>query len=438
MGWIGRILLAVLAVIVLGAGGFLILAWEPAIALSEKVPDASSFDRGLKERGAALAAIGNCNVCHTTQGGKPYAGGRAIATPFGAIYAANITPDPETGIGRWSQAAFERAMRSGVDRQGRHLYPAFPYDHFTRLSDDDVKALYAFMMTREPVRAETPANDLAFPYSARLAVAGWKLLFFRRGRLQADRAHDAAWNRGAYLVDAVAHCGACHTPRNRLGAEETHQVFAGGSAEGWHAPALNAQSHAPVPWTADALTAYLQNGFDRLHGAAAGPMAPVVRNLAQVPTQDVQAIAAYIASAAGSPSPEQQQSVDRLMQRLSVLGRETMGLAAGGSARNPIFAGACAGCHVEVRGHGAGGAISLALGSAVNAPEPDNAIRVVLEGIHPAEGQPGPLMPGFAEALTDEQIAQVLAYVRASYSTRPAWFNLAARIRQIRRGKEPS
>src|SRR5262245_19814214 len=165
-----RILFVVLILIMLGAVGFVAWAWEPAVALSPP-PDRSSFDRELVQRWPELAAIGNCSVCHTAAGGKPFAGGRPLPTPFGTIHATNITPDPETGIGQWSEDAFARAMREGVDRAGRHLYPAFPYDHFTRLTDEDVKALYAFMMTREPVRAITPANDLAFPLNIRLSVA---------------------------------------------------------------------------------------------------------------------------------------------------------------------------------------------------------------------------------------------------------------------------
>src|SRR5215831_3317741 len=202
-----RTLLALLTIIVLGAAGFVAWAWEPSLPPTEP-PDPSSFNLEIKQRGAELAAIGNCSTCHTSESGRPFAGGRALPTPFGTIYSTNITPDPETGIGRWSEAAFSRAMREGVDRAGRHLYPAFPYDHFTKLTDEDVKALYAFLMTREPVRAEVPANDLTFPLNFRLAAAGWKLLFFHEGRYKPDPRRDEAWNRGAYLTEAAAHCGA--------------------------------------------------------------------------------------------------------------------------------------------------------------------------------------------------------------------------------------
>lgn len=430
-----RILFVVLIMTVLGAAGFVAWAWEPALALNPP-PDRSSFDRELVQRGAELAAIGNCGVCHTTAGGKPFAGGRPLPTPFGTIHATNITPDPKAGIGQWSEAAFERAMREGVDRAGRHLYPAFPYDHFTRLTDEDVKALYAFMMTRDPVRVTAPANDLAFPLNIRLSVAAWKLLFFHKGRRQLEAGHDATWTRGAYLADAVAHCGACHTPRNALGAQKRGQDFAGGSSEGWHAPALNAQSPAPVPWTADSLFTYLRSGSAPLHGTAAGPMAPVVHNLGGVPEDDVRAIAVFIASVAGPPSPERQRMADELIQRLS--NPETVGLAADGQPGAAIFAGACATCHSETRLRGAAGAINLALSTAVNAPDPRNAIRIVLDGIGPAQDRRGPLMPGFSGALTDGQIAQLIGYVRAQFSTQPAWRDLETTIRRIREGKDQS
>jgi mono/diheme cytochrome c family protein len=432
-----RLLLALVVILLLGGAGFVVWAWEPAIALSSP-PDPTSFSRELKERGADLAKIGNCNVCHAGRD-KAFAGGRPLATPFGTIYATNITPDPNTGIGRWTEAAFARAMREGVDQQGRHLYPAFPYDHFTKLTDDDVKALYAFLMTREGVHAETPANELPFPLNIRLTVAAWKLMFFRKGRFNPDPAQDEAWNRGAYLVDAVGHCGACHTPRNRLGAEEREHAFAGGSAEGWHAPALDAHSPAPIPWSADNLSAYLRSGFEPLHGAAVGAMMPVVRNLAQVPDDEVRAIALYVASVAGTPSPQRQQKADELIARLNRPGRETVGLSSvSADTGSAVFAGACAPCHSESRARGAAGAINLALSTEVSAPDPRNAIRIVLDGVHPGEGQRGPSMPGFADVLTDSQLAELLNYARARFTSLPAWSDLEARIRRIREGKDQS
>src|SRR5450756_874720 len=250
---------AVVALLVAGAVAAFAIAWRPAITAIEP-PSPQSFDPSLVKRGRDLAATGNCADCHTLRGGRDFAGGLPVSTPFGTIYSSNITPDPETGIGSWPETAFRRAMRSGVNRDGQHLYPTFPYDHFTNVTDADDQALYAFLMTRLPVRAAARANQLPFPLDQRPVIAGWKLLFLRRGTWQPDPSQSAEWNRGAYLVEGLAHCGACHTPRNALGAERAGAAFAGGEVDHWSAYAINAQSPAPVPWTAEALYGYLRDG----------------------------------------------------------------------------------------------------------------------------------------------------------------------------------
>src|SRR5262245_55875533 len=302
-----RALLGVLSVVLLGAVGFMFLSRQPALPAVQPA-SAADFDRALVGKGAELALIGNCNVCHTKQDGAPYAGGRPLQTPFGTIYATNITPDVDTGIGSWSETAFLRAMREGVRRDGAHLYPAFPYDHFTRVSDGDLRALYAFLMTREPVRAQTPNNELPFPWSERALIAGWKLLYFKAGELKPDPALSPELNRGAYLVEGLAHCGACHTPRNPLGAEANDRYLGGGEIDGWHAPALNGASSAPVPWTSEQLFSYLRTGFVSAHGVAAGPMQPVANNLGTVAEQDVKAIAAYIGAMLGPATANRRQA----------------------------------------------------------------------------------------------------------------------------------
>src|SRR6202165_1063298 len=204
---------AVVALLIGGVVAAFAIVWRPAIAAIDP-PTPQSFDRDLVRRGRDLAAIGNCSDCHTRRGGRDFAGGLPVPTPFGTIYSTNITPDAETGIGRWSEAAFRRAMRSGVDRDGQHLYPTFPYDHFTNVTDEDDRALYAYLMTRPAVHAPARANELSFPLQQRFVVAGWEFLFLRHGTYQVDPAQSAVWNRGAYLVEGLAHCGACHTPRN--------------------------------------------------------------------------------------------------------------------------------------------------------------------------------------------------------------------------------
>lgn len=203
---IRKILAIAITLLVIAAAAFAAIAWRSEI---EPVKTAQDFDPALVKRGAELAAVGNCIACHTVPGAQAFAGGLALPTPFGTIYSTNITPDAETGIGAWSEAAFARAMREGVDRRGHHLYPAFPYDHFTRVTDEDNRALYAFLMTRAPVKATPPPNELAFPLGFRPVLALWKLLFLDKGPLELDPQQSEEWNRGAYLAEGLGHCGAC-------------------------------------------------------------------------------------------------------------------------------------------------------------------------------------------------------------------------------------
>jgi mono/diheme cytochrome c family protein len=396
-----------------------VLVWKPQIDPIEPTKTIA-FNSGLVATGAELAAIGNCAVCHTAPGGKVYAGSRELLTPFGTIYSTNITPDAETGIGRWSEEAFRRALRDGVDREGRHLYPAFPYDHFTRLTDDDIRAIYAFVMTRDPVRSRPPKNRLPFPFNIRPLLAGWKLLFLQRGALDGDTAQSAQWNRGAYLAESAGHCGACHTPRNFLGAERKARAYAGGESEGWDASALDSSSPAPVAWTADQLFAFLGTGWQAQHGASAGPMAPVTENLAGVPEKDVRAIAIYIASLSkGRPVAPPPSSAGDVA-----------------SAAATIYVGACGICHERPAGAASLG-LPLALSSSLREARPRNALNVILHGIARRPGESGPFMPAFDGTLTDAQIADVAAYIRNRVAGAPAWTNISEEISKIRKG-DPS
>jgi mono/diheme cytochrome c family protein len=424
-----RIIGGIVAVAVIaGAIAAFAVVWRPVLAAIDP-PQPSSFDSALVRRGRDLAAIGNCNNCHTVRGGKDFAGGLPVPTPFGTIYSSNITPDAETGIGRWSEAAFRRAMQSGVDRDGQHLYPTFPYDHFTHVSDDDDCALYAYLMTRQPVRASARENDLAFPFNQRIAVAGWKLLFLRHGTYQPDSTKSAEWNRGAYLVEGLAHCGACHTPRNALGAEKTQASFAGGDVDNWHAYAINSQSSAPVPWDTDALFRYLRQGWHPDHGVARGPMAEVVSNLSEVPESDIRAIATYMASVFGAPSEQRKRRGEEVLAQASSGPAQP---ANGGTTSGAqIYAAACATCHATDRAPPFGG-INLALSTALTSPDARNAANIVLSGIRPTQGERSPIMPGFADSMTDGQIAAVLDYLRARFGNQPPWTNTADIVRDIR------
>ena len=421
MGVVVRLAI-LLAVITAGFFGY---AWRSAI--DPTAPGGSqSFDAATVKQGAALAALGNCITCHTKPGAEPYAGGRAIDTPFGRIFASNVTPDPATGIGRWPEAAFVRAVRDGVSRDGRHLYPAFPYDHMTRMSEADIKAVYAFLMSRQPVAAVPPSNDLKFPYNIRLLVAGWKVLFFDRGEFRSDGSKPTDWNRGAYLVEGLAHCGACHTPRNAFGAEDKANAYGGGEISGWTAPALNAASPAAVPWTAERVHGYLRHGASPLHGVAAGPMAAVVQNMQAVSDADVAAIATYVAAVAGTPGKERQEQAEKLIARSKGLAAAR---SAGPSAGGAIYAGACAQCHGEAGRAPLSPALNLALSSTVRGSDPTNLIRVVLDGLTPADNAPGAIMPGFGAVLDDKQLADLIDFVRASFTDRPAFAGIENRVR---------
>jgi mono/diheme cytochrome c family protein len=483
----------VFVAVVLAVAAGLSRAWEPAIDPTA-TPPAHAADTAQIARGARLAALGDCIVCHTSAHGKPYAGGRPLLTPFGTIYATNITPDPQTGIGGWPLDAFRRAMRDGVSRDGHLLYPAFPYPHFTHMTNADIADLYAFMMSREPVQAKTPSNRLAFPLNFRPLVAGWNMLYLRRGPERAeaapvvapavssavmsgaasasmaasaaspvsssvpppapsdapaiaadagaadaaDSAYAVQWQLGRYLVDGVAHCAACHTPLNKLGAEKRNAPFAGGTLEGWDAPALTKLSQAPTPWTHAQLVAYLRTGFASEHGAAAGPMLPVTQSLAKAPREDAEAIATYVmslqirAGASGATTTATAAATAAHQQPVDLTQLAPPAALANGAT---LFNAACASCHsivAPMTTHGE--RPSLAQGTAVNADSPRNAVRMILDGIDWHGSAAAHFMPPFAQTFTDAQIADVANYTRARFSARGPWPDLdAAAVARIRK-----
>ena len=397
----------------------------PAAPLAASTP--REFGRATVAKGAQLAAIGNCVTCHTAHGGKPFAGGYALKTPFGTVYGTNITPDPQTGIGGWSEAEFARAMREGLDREGRHLYPVFPYDYFTRLTDDDIRALYAYLMTREPVQATPSANRMLVP---RFAIAFWKARHFDRSAFRPDPKQGAQWNRGAYLVEALAHCSACHTPRDKLGVERKDRYMSGGEVGGWHAPALNEESPSPVPWNAETLSGYLRTGLVDAHAIAAGPMAPVVRTLAHAAQGDSSAIAVYIASLDARSRQQHERLSREALARPPARGPDTRDLASGAV----VYAGACGDCHNRGR-EAEGGALPLPLAIGLTIPTPRNLIHIVRDGIIPNEHEAYPWMPPFAGVLTDEQVADLVIYLR-TLANKPAWQDVPAEVRRVARGDE--
>ena len=438
-------LLPFLAALALLVAVMLLLAtWRPPIAAIDP-PAPESFNEADVRRGAQLAAVGNCAGCHTARDGVPYAGGVVLETPFGTVHGTNITPDPDTGIGRWSEAAFRRAMREGVARHGARLYPVFPYTHYTHVSDAELHALYAFVMTRPAVHATAPANDLRFPFGLRPLLAGWSLLHLDRTPLRPEPRMSAEWNRGAYLVRSLGHCSSCHTPRDELGGEDRRRYLDGGDAEGWHAPALNVRSPSPLPWTPEQLEAYLRSGLAPDHAIAAGPMQGVVESLSHAAPADVRAIAVYIASVLGEPTPPR---ADRARASMARAGRGWLPAAsevAGSSAAETaslrsgadIYAGACARCHDGGRGPSSSSALQLSLAVAVHEPDPKNLIRIVLDGVAPRGSGSGRWMPAFGSILTDPQVTALVTYLRRTAGDAAPWPDVAEHVREARQEAQP-
>jgi nicotinate dehydrogenase subunit B len=418
--------LAALCAAAVGIGAA-VLPWRSIAPIAR--PDASVYSASTIARGRQLAALGDCAVCHTNANGAVNAGGRPLDTPFGTIYSTNITPDVETGIGAWSYPAFERAMREGIHRDGRHLYPAFPYSHFAKTTDADLQALYAHLIAQAPVRTDTPKTTLAFPFNLRPLLAGWNALFHQPEVFQADATKSEMWNRGAYLVEGLGHCAACHSPRNALGAEKANAYLAGGLAEGWEAPPLTSLSQAPIPWSEDELFSYLRSGESRFHGVAAGPMAPVVKELAALPDQDIRAMAVYLGSFNEAAVDQPAREALAVQFEASTSTRSKAASSAG--AR--IYQGACAVCH-EVGGAPLfGSRPSLALNSNLHSAVPDNLVRVILHGISsPVSGDLG-YMPAFKDSMTDDQIAELVSYLRRQFAPgKPPWTDVEAAVGRAR------
>ena len=428
---IRRIAIAILAVASLGLAGLLLLSRRPAIDPVER-PAPERFSAESIAQGESLAAAGHCASCHTRPGGQPFAGGYGVNTPFGIIYGTNITPDPKTGIGTWSIEAFVRAMREGVARDGSHLFPAFPYYAYAKLSDDDIRALYAYLMTRPTATATVPANTLPFPFKLRALQEGWKILFFKGGRFHANPSKSSEWNRGAYLAEALSDCAACHTPRNSLGAEKTGYAYAGAVIDGWNAPPLSETNPSPVPWTQDELFTYLRTGSSPLHGATGATMTPVIREglaLPVVPDSDVRAIAVYFSDIDhGGARAQSTEATTR-----AAIASSSLGSAQEYDPDADLYAAACIACHYNPGPVPHSARPELGLNSALTLPEPTNFIQVVLKGSGNSEGAPGLVMPAYASSLTDGDIARLAAYLRRTRTKYPPWSDLERKVSAIRR-----
>jgi mono/diheme cytochrome c family protein len=409
------------------------------IANTALVPET---ERRLVEQGAYLVAAGDCISCHTRANGEPFSGGRPLNTPFGVIYSANITTDFKTGIGAWSEREFARAMREGIAADGTHLYPAFPYTAYTKVTDEDVHAIYAYLRSLKPVNYSPPKNQISFPLSIRALVEIWNMMFFEPGRYSPNPSRSAEWNRGAYLTQALGHCGACHTPHNSLGGEIESEALTGGdfldeivdevvndqirpmdesTVRTWSAANLTSAASGLGSWPLETIAAYLKTGHSSRAGAF-GPMSEVIGNgTSHLSDQDVHAIAVYIKSL---PPKAQRMPVKPAADVLK--------------AGEIVYATRCADCHLPnglgvPRAAGADAsktAPPLAGNAALQAPHPATLINVILYGAHEAasSGDSWPKMSGFelSVGLDDEQIAALCTYVRSSWGNQAGAVDAAA------------
>jgi mono/diheme cytochrome c family protein len=365
---------------------------------------ASPAGSDLIARGAYLARAGNCMACHTTRGGEPFAGGRAIETPFGAVFTSNLTPDEQSGIGSWSAAHFWRAMHNGRSKDGRLLYPAFPYTSYTQVTREDSDALFAYLRSLPAVFKPNHAHTLRFPFDSQAALAVWRALYFKPGVHQPNSSRNAEWNRGAYLVQGLGHCSACHSARNALGATTAGLDLAGGliPMQNWYAPSLASPHEAGVAdWERGDIVNLLKDGVSK-RGSVSGPMAGVVLGSTQYLTPgDLGAMAQYLkelppSTVAAPPAAE----------------------ATGSAAGAKLYEQHCAGCH-GLQGDGVPNAYpALAGNRAVTMAQTANLVQIVLHGGYaPAtQGNPRPFgMPPFVLVLNDTEIAAVLTHLRQSW-----------------------
>jgi mono/diheme cytochrome c family protein len=421
----------------LGLTGGLAQAQDAAPAATPAPAPAAplSAEDALIAKGKYLATAGDCISCHTRPEGEEFAGGLPLKTPFGTIYTANITPDKDTGIGNWTEEQLARAMREGIADDGSHLYPGFPYTAYTKVTDEDVHAIYAYLKSLKPVAYTPPKNEMPFPFSQRGLMAIWNKLFLKEGRYTPDAAQSAEWNRGAYLVEGLGHCGACHTPRNQLGGERSSLALTGGTYQdaivdsvheqeivkqdnmvrAWSAVNLTSSPQGLGAWSVEEITAYLKTGHN-IHAGAFGPMAEVVTNSTQYLTdEDAHAMAVYLKSLPPvAPALDKPVSADQ-MQKGEI-----------------VYTVRCGDCHLPT---GLGSPktpdadptkVSPALvgNSVVQANDPATLINVILYGAHETilNDKAWPKMPGFeldfGLGMDDEQVAALANYVRNSWGNK--------------------
>jgi mono/diheme cytochrome c family protein len=419
----------------LGVGGLAHAQDAAAPAAAPVAAAPASPQDALIEKGRYLATAGDCISCHTRPGGEEFAGGLPLKTPFGTIYTANITSDKDAGIGGWTEEQLKRAMREGIADDGDHLYPAFPYTAYTKVTDEDIHAIYAYLQSLKPVKYNPPANEMSFPYSQRGLLAVWNKLFLKTGPYVPDAAQSAEWNRGAYLVEGLGHCGACHTPRNQLGGERASQALTGGTyndaivdsvheneivkqdnmVRPWSAVNLTSSPQGLGAWSVEEIAAYLKTGHNARAGAF-GPMAQVVTNsTSKLTDADTHAMAVYLKSLPPTAQDiEKAPSADQ-MQKGEI-----------------AFTVRCGDCHLPT-GLGSPKTADadptkvsppLVGNAVVMAHDPATLINTILYGAHEdvLDDKAWPKMPGFeldfGLGMDDEQVAALAGYVRNSWGNK--------------------
>jgi mono/diheme cytochrome c family protein len=381
--------------------GLALTAIDPGKAATQETPDPD-----MVARGSYLARAADCMPCHTSARDKTYAGGLRMNTPFGVMYSPNITPDRETGIGAWTFDEFKKALHSGIRADGQFLYPTMPFDAFTKISEDDLKALWSYIRSLPPIKQQNRENELTFPFSIRYGMLVWRMLFFRAQWFEPDPAKSAQWNRGAYLVEALAHCGDCHTPRNLMGATIASERFKGAKIDQWYAPDITPEALAKTNrWDKSQLIAFLKKGAAN-NSTVLGPMQEVVHDsLSFLTSDDLEAMATYLLDVTNGTSAPALVAAKKLPPEIAAHAAK-------------LYADNCATCH-QANGQGVAGSIPpLAGNPAVIATKPFDTLSVLLQGVPARDGIPA--MPSFAGSLNDNDVAELANYVRTN------WGNTAA------------
>jgi len=371
----------------------------------------------LIERGQYLTRAADCVACHTTEGGQPFAGGRPFVLPFGTMYSTNITPDKKTGIGDYTDADFLRAMHQGVARDGTRLYPAMPYASYTYMTDADALAIKAYLFSLQPVDAPPPTNTLSFPFNQRWLMGMWSTFFNPNKRFEPNSDKSAEWNRGAYLAEAMAHCGECHTPRSLAFSLDNRRKFAGAKQAGWLAYNISGDKETGIgEWTPEEIARYIGTGHAAGRGTADGPMGEAVENSLRYMTPgDISALAVYVASVPAVKSHDQP-----VVKNAPAPADHNMGVSASVDARGKdIYEGACVSCHGWSGTSPVLGYANLVGARAVNDPTATNVVQVIMSGSprDTAHSSPSLYMPEFGSAYSDTEIAAVANYITARFGT---------------------